>query len=87
MRIRIREEATAVHPNEVVVAIATREGEERLVVHRRSINQDSIEIGYPIYETSEHFLIELPRETMRGLWRVWVHRSSLSADEPERSVA
>lgn len=67
---------SANHPNEVVVLIDTRDGKEQLVVHKRSIVDGGLEIGYPILDDGQYCLIELPRETARGLWRVWVDSST-----------
>lgn len=86
MRVKVKEEGDGIHPNEVVVSIPTREGPERLVVHRRSVHDSALEIGYPISEEGAYYLVELPRETMRGLWRVWVAKSSLR-DSRERRTA
>ena len=86
MLVKVKEEGEGIHPNEVVVSILTQDGPERLVVHRRSIHDGGIEIGYPIFEENEYYLIELPRETMGGLWRVWVAKSHLR-ETNERRVA
>ena len=86
MRVTVKEESRGIHPNEVVVSIPTKDGAERLVVHRRSIHDSALEIGYPISDEGEFYLIELPRETMRGLWRIWVPKSALE-DSKERRIA
>jgi hypothetical protein len=80
MRLKVKEEGGGIHPNEVVVSILTKDGLERLVVHRRSLEGGGLEIGYPILAENDQYLVELPRETMRGLWRVWVAKSSLIKD-------
>jgi hypothetical protein len=77
MRLKVKEEGRALHPNEVVVSVPTKQGVERLVVHRRSLEDGALEIGYPILTEGDQYLVELPRETMRGLWRVWVAKSAL----------
>lgn len=77
MRLKVKEEGKGIHPNEVVISVPTTQGAERLVVHRRSLEGGGLEIGYPILEENDTYLVELPRETMRGLWRVWVARSAL----------
>jgi hypothetical protein len=84
MRIRVKEEGGGIHPNEVVISISTRDGAERLVVHRRSVHDSALEIGYPISEDGSYYLVELPRETMRGLWRVWVSKSALRDSQERR---
>ena len=75
MWLKVQEAGAALHPNEVVVAVKTDVGSERLVVHRRSLFNGALDIGYPISERDDLYLIELPRETMSGLWRVWVPRT------------
>jgi hypothetical protein len=84
MRVKVKEEGGGIHPNELVVSILTRDGPERLVVHRRSIHDGALEIGYPISEDGPHYLVELPRETMWGLWRVWVSKSALRESQERR---
>lgn len=78
-RIKVRQLGEGQHPSEVVVAVATADGgEERLIVDRRSLSEDSLAIGYPVGQKDGQYLIELPRETFRGTWRVWVRREGLS---------
>lgn len=86
MRIKVHEEGQGLHPNEVVVSIPTLSGEERLVVHRRSLSGGFLEIGYPISQDADSYLIELPRETMTGLWRVRIKQSNLF-ESKERQFA
>ena len=86
MRVMVKEENRGIHPNEVVLSIPTKDGVERLVVHRRSVHDSALEIGYPISEEGDYYLIELPRETMSGLWRIWVPKSALQ-ESKERRIA
>jgi len=79
MRVKVKEVGRGSHPNEVMVSVTTTNGEERLVVHRRSLMDDSLEIGYPINQESDSYLVELPRETLRGEWRVWVPGEAVHA--------
>lgn len=73
MRVKVQKVGRGSHPSEVMVSVRTVEGEERLVVHKRSLHDDStLEIGYPINEENSNYLVELPRETLKGEWRVWV---------------
>ena len=74
MRVKIEEVGTQQHPSEKVVKVETIEGPEQLVVDRRSIHKHSLDVGYPVSQHNGHFLVELPRETFRGLWRVWVDK-------------
>jgi hypothetical protein len=88
MRLKVEEVGRGLHPNETVVAVKGSDGLERLVVPRQSIADGSIEIGWPIRanSTGDLFLIELPRETQSGAWRVWVPRSQIF-EEKERMRA
>ena len=79
-RIRIEELGQGQHPSEVMISVATKDGRETLIVDRRSIKDHTIDVGYPVGSDGEHLLVELPRETMRGLWRVLISRAILSED-------
>ena len=77
-RVKVEQIREGQHPSEVVVAVRTADGgQEKLVVDRRSICNDALEVGYPVGEDGGRLLVELPRESMRGLWRVWVDRESV----------
>lgn len=66
------------HPSEVVVTLTTSDGKhEELIVDRRSIEDNTIRIGYPIRIEGNRLLIELPRETLKGSSRVWVDREAV----------
>ncbi|HEX4157876.1 MAG TPA: hypothetical protein VHY79_05320 [Rhizomicrobium sp.] len=87
MRVKVRRIGDAMHPSEVVVQVKTIAGNENLVVDKRSIQHDSLAIGAPIARRGENWLVELPRETMQGAWRVWVKRNALTEDAEEARVA
>jgi hypothetical protein len=77
---RIRE---GQHPSEIVVAVRTADGNsEKLVVDKRSIRNNMSEIGYPVGEDGDRLLIELPRESVRGQWRVWIKRDAVIEEAP-----
>ena len=83
-RVKIRIVGSGFHPNELLVAVVTEDGsEEQLVVDKRSIMEESISVGYPVGRSENGFLVELPRESVSGMWRVWVPQASLI----EESVA
>jgi hypothetical protein len=66
------------HPNERVVTIRTADGIlEELAVDHHSVVGETLRVGYPIAEEPGRLLIELPRETLRGSWRVWVPKPAL----------
>ena len=80
-RIKVREVRTGLHPSEVVVEVRTASGDvEKVVVDRRSIQNGSLAIGYPVAQKDDQFLVELPRESVRGAWRVWVSRETLAEE-------
>ena len=77
MHLMVEEVGKGLHPSEVVVAINTSEGPERLVVDKRSIKGGFLTVGYPIDDRGDEFLVELPRETTTGSWRVWVGKDNV----------
>jgi hypothetical protein len=81
MRLLVQEVGVGLHPSEVVVVVKTIKGEERLTVSKRSITDGSIEVGWPIRKEGDDLLVELPRETQSGAWRVWVDRIQLTESE------
>lgn len=77
MKLKVKKVGAASHPREVVVSVDTAEGTEFVVVHEQSLYNDQLEIGYPISQNDTDFLIELPRETTSGSWRVWVNNNNV----------
>ena len=80
-KIRISDLGQGQHPSEVLIGVTTDRGQETLIVDRRSIRNNTLDVGFPVGETGEYFLIELPRETMSGEWRVLVPKSTLIEQE------
>lgn len=82
-RVKVRNEGVGQHPSEALVSLTTADGKkEELIVDRRSLEgKDSLRVGYPLREDGDKFLIELPRETMRGSWRIWVKKDQLDPEE------
>ncbi len=65
-------------PGEVVVEVETTSGiYEEVILHAKTIERDTIEIGHPIAHVEETSLVELPRESVSGRWRLWVPSSSV----------
>ena len=78
MRVLVEELGEGQHPSEVFVALKTVNGEkESLIVDKLSLDNGSLEIGYPVGGDDSRYLIELPRETTSGKWRVWVDRNDV----------
>lgn len=86
MRVKIRSIGPGLHPNEVIVEVQTLHGAERLVVDKRAISASSVSVGAPLREDKGNRLIELPRETLNGLWRVWVKPDALARDSSARAA-
>jgi hypothetical protein len=75
MRIRFDHRRDGPIPSEAVVAIATDAGTEEVIVHKSQVDANTVEVGF-IRETDGRYLVELPRETMSGRWRIWVPKSA-----------
>lgn len=84
MKLRAAKVGDGLHHSEVVVSIHTDKGDEGLVLDKRSFRDGFVSIGFPIRAEGDAFLVELPRETSTGNWRVWVDKSQLI---PEKEVA
>lgn len=80
LRVKVRTVGKGLHPSEVVVAVQTVDGREELVVDSRSVRNDSIHVGYPVGSEKNLLLVELPRETLTGAWRVWVPEEDVVQD-------
>jgi hypothetical protein len=78
MKLKAQKIREGLHPSEVIVSIATVSGDERLVVPKRSFEDSTLEIGYPISNENDKYLVELPQETNSGAWRVWVSKELVS---------
>ena len=83
MRLKVAPAGPGLHPSQVLVRIDTLHGPQELVVDKRSLRQNTIEVGYPILQQENYRLIELPSETTAGVWRVWVDKDLLSSEALE----
>jgi hypothetical protein len=72
MLLRCRKLMDGPGPSESVIEITVDGGTEELVVHNNALKGDAIEIGSVIGERAGLSLVELPRESASGKWRVWV---------------
>ena len=78
MKVKVQEVGNGLHPSEVVVGVRTSSGVERLVVSRRAVEGGTMDIGYPINQDQDNnYLVELPRETQSGSWRVWISKDQV----------
>lgn len=74
MKLTVRAEGSGLHPSEVAVVIDTVDGPQRLIVSQRSLDHNFLNVGV-IRESDDRYLVELPRETQSGAWRVWVEKT------------
>lgn len=81
MKVKVARIGEGVHPSEVVVAVTTLDGTENLVIAKRSFDAEGIDVGFPIRADDGRYLIELPRETLSGSWRVWVNSDQILDNE------
>lgn len=79
MRVKVETIGVGQHPSEKIVSVETKEGPQQLVVDERSIHSHSLDVGFPVGEHNGHYLVELPRETSRGEWRVWVEKGIVTS--------
>lgn len=78
MRVRVEQVGGGLHPSEVVVAINTRTGREELSIDGSSLQGSTLDIGWPVGQEDGYYLVELPAETFRGYWRVWVPKQDVT---------
>jgi hypothetical protein len=77
MRIRTEKQEAGSIPSEKVVAIRTIGGTEEVIVHSSQVDANGVEVGL-VGQKGDDLLVELPRETLSGRWRVWVPRSAVT---------
>ena len=66
----------AIMPKERLAIIKTTNGRAEVIVSERSLDGDLLKAKV-VTEEPNSFLIELPRETSSGAWRVWVPREEV----------
>ena len=78
MRLRVDLLGEGPGPGEVVVGVTTMTGAMvQVVVHVTGMVDDTIDVGYPLASGEKQRLIELPRESVSGIWRLWVPQSAM----------
>ena len=79
MQVKTERREAGPIPSEVVVAIRTTSGStEETIVDVSQVDASGVEVGF-IEQRGNEVLIELPRETLRGRWRLWVPKSAVAA--------
>lgn len=80
-QIAVEDVEDGLHPSELVVTIRTAEGEtEEVAVDRRLVSDRRLKV-YTVGADRDRVLVELPRETLSGSWRVWMPKSSVFVSE------
>ncbi len=78
MRLQVKKVSDGPGPGEVVVEVTTMTGApEQVVVHVLGMVDNTIDVGHPLASSEEQRLIELPRESVSGKWRLWVPQSAM----------
>ncbi len=79
MNLKIHQVGNGFYPQEVLVEIRSIEGEKRMLIDKRALDGESVKVGSPItIKDGINYLVELPRETTAGEWRVWVAADQLA---------
>lgn len=87
MYLRVREVGIGMHPDERIVEVLTKSGREEFPVFPIHRHGEFVEIGYPVGGDAEYYLVQLPAETGRGAWRIWVRRSDVVDEDKLRVPA
>lgn len=79
--IAVDEIEDGLHPSELVVTIRTAEGRtEEVAVDRQLVSDRRLKV-YTVEADRDRVLVELPRETLSGSWRVWMPKASVFVSE------
>jgi hypothetical protein len=64
-------------PNEKIVRIQNSDGQfDEVVVSKQNLSGNKL-IASQVGKQDEKYLVELPRESTSGRWRMWVNASSI----------
>jgi hypothetical protein len=66
-------------PSETIIEIKTSDGRVEVVVDDSLVNDGALLIRRVLEHRKNKTLVELPKESSTGRWRVWVDDSTLSA--------
>jgi len=68
--------------SERIAKITTKNGTvEEVPVSSRNIEEESLEVGRIGSDPKQGVLIELPRESLNGRWRLWVEEAQMIEDK------
>lgn len=80
MLVRSHQVSAGPGPSEAIVEIDTRNGKEEVIISSSLVRNGLIDIGSPLGRDGTYLLVELPRETSSGKWRVWVSTDAVSSE-------
>lgn len=76
MFVRCKLIAEGPGPSEAIISILAAEGhEEEVVLSKRQVRDNRVDVGAALLVEGNRLLVELPRETASGRWRIWVDRA------------
>jgi hypothetical protein len=78
MRIKCQRLMDGPGPSEAIVSIRTTKGEEEVVVYTGLLTNGYLEVGPQLSGQPDRVLVELPRESASGRWRVWIPTSEVA---------
>lgn len=78
MRIKCQRLMDGPGPSEAIVSIRTTKGEEEVVVYTGLLTNGYLEVGPQLSGQRDRVLVELPRESASGRWRVWIPTSEVA---------
>ncbi len=74
-------------PSEAIIGVRTAGGQiEEVVLSKRYTENGLLNVGSPLLTRDETYLVELPRESTSGRWRVWVPQTE-TVSTPELHAA
>ena len=77
MRIKCQRLMDGPGPSEAIVSVHTTQGEEEVVVYTGLLTNGYLDVGPRLSSQPDRVLVELPRESASGRWRVWIPASEV----------
>ena len=78
MLVKVTVLAAGHGPSEQLIGVRTAGGDlEQVIVSRRVLRGSAIEVGQALVQEGGNILVELPRESTSGKWRIWVPESEI----------
>ncbi len=73
------EVSDGLRPSEKTVRIPVHDGGiEEVSLDSSLVNKDTVTVAL-VHRGDKYSLVELPRETATGKWRIWVHNSKIKS--------